>query len=486
MDCHNAKEYFNPYIDGALNAAQIRELEQHLLNCPDCAQQLAKLRSICHALRTLPPVELPPGFNQAFHEKLSAEPTPQPAKLRQRGWFKGLLAAACFLLVVGTLYLGGGALTGSVKYKYAKDESTYASISANTGTSPSSTPPPMQAPMAPYDMDDNISYKVSALYTEGAPFPEEDYDYPDSTVSYEGTEDGYYENQIAADVAHTIGATTDLAEPEMLYIQNDELIVAETESGGRAMSFSADGGSSTLTGSGTDEVKLERKIIRDANLSLKVDDFTTAYNKLNGLAEHYGGYVVSSNAYSNDGEKMQYGHVILRVQANLLNAALAEIENLGKLENKNTYTQDITMEYYDIAGRLTQYRAQEKRLVELYAQADSVEDIMQVERELTHVRAQLESLNGQIRYYDQMTTLSSISVDLYQPDVYTQIVKLGGWAGLRQDIHEGFIGGINRLIRGVSSLMVGFASLLPILFILAIATIVLLLLIRSRLRKKKR
>jgi hypothetical protein len=138
------------------------------------------------------------------------------------------------------------------------------------------------------------------------------------------------------------------------------------------------------------------------------------------------------------------------------------------------------MTYYDIAGRLTQYQVQEKRLLEILAKAETVEDLVTVERELTRVRAELESLNGQLRYYDQMTAFSSISVNLDQPDDTTQKVHLSGFPGLWQDVREAFISGINGLIAGASAVVVGFSRLLPLLLIITLVVIVVVLFIRKK------
>lgn len=238
-----------------------------------------------------------------------------------------------------------------------------------------------------------------------------------------------------------------------------------------------------LSLAGGTEQQLERKEIKDASLSLRVTDFGHAYHSLTELAGRYGGYVVSSDAYSYDGDKMQRGYINLRVEANRLDEALSEISGLGKVENESFYTQDVTMDYYDIEGRLTQYEAQEQRLLDILRQAETVEDLIQIESELTRVRAELESLTGQLNYYDQMTALSSINVNLYQPDENTQSVRLSGWAGFMQQLREGFIGGINGLLRGLASLTVGFFRLLPALLLLAVAVLIAALIFRKKRRK---
>ena len=452
MDCAKTREYLNPYIDGALSAKTRREVEQHLLACGDCAAELEALRGLSHALQSLPPRELPPGFTQALHEKLAMEDAPPRPSLWQRGWVRGLAAAACLVLLIGALATGGNAILGKKSY--------------NDGL------------FNVYDSSNNSAKTIGVLAPTApapAPVPEAVYDQYTSVigeVQYKMTTDAGYSGEFTA-------YDMDMPEAnEMFVTEEAQQLMPEVYETAASLATSANARSAPATGG--EEKQLERKIIRDANLSLKVDNFSAAYQRLNDMAGHYGGYVVSSDAYSYDGEIMQRGYITLRVEANRLTEALAEIESMGKVENQSVNTQDITMAYYDIAGRLGQYRIQEQRLMDILRKAETVEDLIKLESELTRVRAELESLTGQLRYYDQMTALSSININLYQPDADTQTVRLTGWAGFRQEIREGFISGINSLLRGLSTFTVGFIRLLPTLLLLVIAVLAVVLIVRKK------
>ena len=158
---------------------------------------------------------------------------------------------------------------------------------------------------------------------------------------------------------------------------------------------------------------VERKIITNWYLSIKVDDFDVAFSAVEEMAKAYGGYVVSGYTYNDDYN--QQGYISIRVDAELVDAAVEALKTLGTVEDSNFTTNDITMEYYDLQSRLTQYRAQEARLLELYDQAENIEDLLAIETELVRIQSEIDSLEGTIRYYDQLTTLSLIEVSLYSP-----------------------------------------------------------------------
>ncbi|MCL2496070.1 MAG: DUF4349 domain-containing protein, partial [Clostridiales bacterium] len=400
MDCAKTREYLHSYIDDALSAKTRREMEQHLLACADCAAELAALRSLSYSLRALPQQELPPGFSVALHEKLAAEAAPPRPSLWQSGWARGLAAAACLVLFIGALAAGGNALLGRTGYKNDSGEIVYSYKVSGTTTAPAA---PQSSPMPMMEMADPGYFSAA-----------------DSMMSRISGEAGYGGEYIMHDMAMD----------DMLMAEEVDMDMPEKPT--RSSEY-AEITMSAAPAESDGEKQMERKIIRDASLSLKVEDFSAAYQRLNDMAEHYGGYVVSSDAYSYDGEIMQRGYISLRVDAHRLDEALAEIEGMGKVENRTVNTQDITMAYYDIDGRLKQYRTQEQRLMDILRQAETVEDLISLESELTRVRAELESLTGQLRYYDQMTTLSCINVSLYQPDADTQTVRLNGWAGFAQD-----------------------------------------------------
>ncbi|MCL1975371.1 MAG: DUF4349 domain-containing protein [Firmicutes bacterium] len=461
MECIKAKEYVQPYIDEALPASARREFELHMQNCPACATEVKQWQALSQSLRSLPLAQLPPGFSQALHEKLAAEPTPKQPSFVQRSWVKGLTAAALLILVFGAITLGSN-------IKRVNDYPIQGlPIVMNESTSPAATP---ASPPPPSELYTNY-------YMAGAIQLDRESNFYDSYDSYDYNKEAeiLYERDVYIDTvtADSASALPEEAFEEGVWSTNTFGVISEAQIAKDVLEPQNAG-------------QVERKIIRDANLSLRVDNFDTAYTRITDLAARYGGYVVSGDAFSYDGEKMQRGNIMLRVEASRLTEALTEIESLGKVESRNIYSQDITLEYYDVEGRLNQYQTQERRLMEILNKAETVDDQIKVERELTRIRTQLDKLNGQMRYYNQMTALSSINVNLYQPDASTQTVRLRGWVGLFGDIREGFISGINKLIGGVFAFTVGLARLLPLLVLIIIGLTVLALLIKHWLHKKQK
>ncbi len=423
IDCDKVLANLDAYLDGELKPAAYRQIEEHLSGCSACAHQLEIKQNIVQSFKTIGLAELPAGFSKDLHNSLVTEPKPKAPAIYRRNWFKGLAGAACLLLLIGVVggALGlGSSLLSSNNYDYAE------SVTDESGSQ-------MAYDSASYDM-------MSAEAPMAAP----------EMMMEEAVEEGM--------------VMADMAAPDMA-----------------ASGAGLDNGSRQAA---APQEQLERKIIHDANFMLAVENFSEAYLTITDLAEQMGGYVSSADTYS-DAEtgQMVGGYISIYVDANLLDQATELISGLGIVEHQYLYSEDITMMYYDIAGRLEQYQAQEQRLLEILAQAVTVEDLIVIESEMMRIRAEIESLSGQINYYDQVTSLSKINIDMYQPDPDNSRVDLDGWAGFVQDMEEAFFRGINGLIDMAALMITGFISLLPILIVLAIIIMVLVIIIKRRLRR---
>ena len=229
---------------------------------------------------------------------------------------------------------------------------------------------------------------------------------------------------------------------------------------------------------------MERKIIKDWYISLEIMDYDVVFAALEELATRYGGYVVSADSYQSADSEYRDGWISLRVNAEQAEAAVAEIATLGVVESSSYSTSDVTSEYYDIEARLSQYQAQEERLLEMYDAAETVSDLVTIETELVRVQSEIESMEGRLRYYDQLTALSLIEISLYTPNPYTQTVEPQGWAGFVQNLREHFLRGINNLLDFVANLVYFLVSALPVLIILAVVIVVIVVLIRHRRHRR--
>ncbi|MBW2972124.1 DUF4349 domain-containing protein [Candidatus Woesearchaeota archaeon] len=222
-------------------------------------------------------------------------------------------------------------------------------------------------------------------------------------------------------------------------------------------------------GSGED-IEVELKIIRNAYMSIEVEDYFLASQKAEAYAKKYGGYVSNSDARA-DYNNRRSGTVTIRVPEIHFDAVIAELSLLGEIKSKNTDGSDVTEQYVDLQARINNSKAHEARLVKMYQNATNVNEMMNVERELSRVRGDIERMQGQLRYMDNRVEMTTITVELHEP---APVVKKWG-------ILDSFKNALEHSLSTLRWMIELIGWLLP----LAVVGVLLGLLIRWRVRRNR-
>lgn len=157
----------------------------------------------------------------------------------------------------------------------------------------------------------------------------------------------------------------------------------------------------------------EPKIIKNANVRLKVNNLHNSLQQIQAIIKKHGGYLTSSTESRNEGEITS--SLTIRVDHTKFELLLDELQTGAvQVDYKHIYAQDVTEEYIDIEARLSNRKRLEQRLLELLAQAKTVEDIIKVEAQLATVREQIESFEGRLKYLNDRILHSTINLELYE------------------------------------------------------------------------
>lgn len=155
----------------------------------------------------------------------------------------------------------------------------------------------------------------------------------------------------------------------------------------------------------------DRMVVRSGYLELVVDDVAATAQTIGSMAATFGGYVVSSSIYQDSGRT--FGSVVIRVDATRFDSALGALRALAaEVASETTSSTDVTEEYVDLAARKHNLEQTEQQLLELMKQAGTVEDLLNVQREVSRVRGEIEQLEARIRYLEQTSAMSLIEVFL--------------------------------------------------------------------------
>jgi len=176
-------------------------------------------------------------------------------------------------------------------------------------------------------------------------------------------------------------------------------------------------------------LKPDRMIVRTAQVSLVVADTAGSFDKLTTLVESLGGYVNDSKRWR-DGEQ-QRATLVIRVPADRLTSVLAAIRKVAlRVQSENVSGEDVTQEFVDLESRVRNLEAAEIEMRQLMTtvreRSKKADDILEVYAKLTELRGEIEQAKGRMRYLSQMSSYSTISVELI-PDAAAKPVVEPGW-----------------------------------------------------------
>lgn len=224
---------------------------------------------------------------------------------------------------------------------------------------------------------------------------------------------------------------------------------------GSAAARSRQRGSGDIDGVGTE------RVIKTATIHLGVPEgkFDEAAREGRTVARQYSGFIVSSFS---EGRRAKHGTFVMRVPARSFEAALNDLEALGKVRSEEIRGEDVGEEFVDLESRLRNFTAQEAVLLRLMDEANSVSDSIKVQRELTHVQLEVERLRGRLRFLDDQTSFSTIAVSITEDGASSPGVSVIGRAWGRA---------VDAFLSVVAAVIVGAGFLLPLLAMLVAAIV---------------
>jgi hypothetical protein len=169
----------------------------------------------------------------------------------------------------------------------------------------------------------------------------------------------------------------------------------------------------------------DRMIIRTVTMTLAVGNVQEAFHTVEQIVGEQNGYL-SGSQIRQDGDRMT-ATMTLRVPADPATYQMT-LERLRKIADRvideQAQAQDVTEEYVDIDARLRTLKASEENLLALLAKATRVEDNLQIQRELTNVRSQIEQIQGRKQALERRADMATINVTIRESGAFTQ----RGWS----------------------------------------------------------
>ncbi|MBQ9589184.1 MAG: DUF4349 domain-containing protein [Butyrivibrio sp.] len=211
-----------------------------------------------------------------------------------------------------------------------------------------------------------------------------------------------------------------------------------------------------------------RKLITTVNIDAETENFDETLALVDTKVKELGGYVESSNIYngsSYSGDNVSRdADITIRIPATKLDSFIETVDGNTNITNKSTNVEDVTLNYVDIESRKKALKAEEERLLEIVESAETVEDIITVEERLSDVRYQLESIESQLRTYDNKISYSTVNLAIEEVVKFTPSEK----AGPIERMGTGFMESVMFIVTAAVELCVWFVSHIPQIVVLLI------------------
>lgn len=234
-----------------------------------------------------------------------------------------------------------------------------------------------------------------------------------------------------------------------------------------------------------------RKLIKTVNISAETEAFDTLVPGLQKQVEALGGYIESISVYDVNSYyvedrmvKQRCANLTARVPKEKLDGFLAQVGEQTNVTSRSENVEDVTLQYVDLESHKKALVTEQERLLALMGQAENVEDIIAIEGRLSEVRYQLESMESQLRTYDNQIDYSTVYLNIDEVRQYSAPQQASVW----RRIESGFMKSLDDIGLSIRDLAIGFVIDIPyiVLFLIGIAVAVAVVRILWKVWKKRR
>ncbi len=244
-------------------------------------------------------------------------------------------------------------------------------------------------------------------------------------------------------------------------------------------------------GQGVVAPETSRKLIKTVNIFAETEDFDTLVPGLQKQVEGLGGYIehisvydVNSYYVEEQQVKQRCADVTARVPKEKLDGFLAQVGEQTNITSRSENVEDVTLQYVDLESHKKALVTEQERLLALMEKAETVEDIIAIEGRLSEVRYQLESMESQLRTYDNRIDYSTVELTISEVRKYSPPQTATVW----QRIENGFMKSLEDIGLSIRDFAIGFVIDIPyfVLWLVVIAVAVIAVRILWKVWKKRR
>jgi hypothetical protein len=236
------------------------------------------------------------------------------------------------------------------------------------------------------------------------------------------------------------------------------------------------------------EILAQRKIIRNANMSIEVENFDFTYGKINSIISGIG-FVQETNIRKDrvfiDSEEKLFtnGVIVIRVDQDYFDEVLKDLRELGLVFEESIGSNDVTDKYFDIESRLRLLKFEQERLEKYLNSITDPDAIFKTESRLTELRYEIEGLTGTINKLNDLVDLSTITLNINE--------KIPGNINVPpadkpyfERLWNDFLSSLKGVLNFFGEVLLAIVTALPVILLLAVIGLVVLFAVKRRKRQK--
>ena len=406
------------YLDGELSAEQALDTAAHLEHCRECQKLAAELKEVSEMLVAWEVEEVEEGLPDRIASELDKGEHEKPASSFLKRWprvrfptrremlWRGGLAATALIIF---LIVNSNLRRNPSSFQYATEPPSKRD-GLGQAAMPLATPPPADAIIAHKYPAGGGGGRASAGKLEG----------------YNGTVNGRFnrgQSEVEEEEAQesAVDSTVDLKSP---------------------------------------------MIIRTADLAVTVknDEFDKARAAIDEILKRYHGHVADLTVNTPTGSARSLTGT-LRVPSNQLDAAMADLKVLGRVEKELQSGEEVTQQYVDLQARLANSKHTEQRLTEILRErTGKLSDVLAVEMQISRVRGEIEQMEAQRKTMKNQVDFATLNLTVSE-DYKKELTAVPPSTGTQ--FRNAAVEGYRSLVDGIIAVLLWFLSVGPTLLLWA-------------------
>jgi len=197
-------------------------------------------------------------------------------------------------------------------------------------------------------------------------------------------------------------------------------------------------------------VQTQRKLIKTVDMTVETKEFDTTLSALETKIAELEGYIENLDTYNGSSysgyRSSRDANMTIRIPKQSLDIFLETVEGVSNVVRRSESVKDITLTYVDLESHKKVLQAEQETLLQLMKKAEAIEDIITIESRLSEVRYQIESMESQLRTFDNKVDYSTIYLHVQEVRELTPVEEetvlqriTGGFKGSLKDIGDGIV-----------------------------------------------